>query len=233
MGGVYTNNKKDLCKLTDDVFLNPQNINISEAAFEKIKAKFETFKSTNSDRFKKKKKFPLDLFKEVDINIPEIETNVNFWLKPIGDKDNHVTIKWKFSAKIQELCFSKIEPSGVHKNDIVITYGVGCGYILSVYRVISDEPYFASEEDVAEENWKERWPWSLEAENLAVKFSKKCHKYKIKLSDIKVEFLNQFPQSYTNASGTSSFGRFNRGGDKLKLNPMFAKFVMQKIFSLN
>ena len=114
-----------------------------------------------------------------------------------------------------------------------LTYGVGCGYILSVFKVKSDEPYYASDEDVNDEPWKERWPWSVEAENLSIHFAKRCHEYKLKISDVKDDFLNHFPQACITASGSNSFGRFNFGGDKLKLNPMFAKYIIQQIFSLN
>ena len=231
--GIAITKQKDVCKLTDNVFFNPQNIYIKEDAFEEMIEKFEKFKSENAERLKKHTKFPLDLFSEVCIDIPEIENNVNYWLKPIGDNDNHVTDEWCFTDEIQELNFSNRKPSGVHKNDIVITYGVGCGYILSVFKVKSDEPYYASDEDVNDEPWKERWPWSVEAENLSIHFAKRCHEYKLKISDVKDDFLNHFPQACITASGSNSFGRFNFGGDKLKLNPMFAKYIIQQIFSLN
>ena len=119
--------------------------------------KFDKFKTVNTKFFKKQTKLPLDLLSTVDVDIPQIETNVNYWLKPIGDKDNPVTESWSFNGQYQNLDFSKRRPTGIHKNDIVITYGVGCGMILSVFKVTSEEPHYATDKEKMDDGWKNRW----------------------------------------------------------------------------
>lgn len=228
--GVHISDTNDLNRLAKDVFLNPQNIMLTEEFLAKMNIQYQAIKRTLRP---KKNRIPLNLISFIKADIPIIKSNIKYWLKPIGDKDNPVTEKWDFCDQYQDLNFSKIRPSGIHKNDIIITYGVGCGIILSVFKSISDEPYFSTEEEVAEAPWKERWPWSLEAENLCCKFAANCFKHNLKLNDLRSNFCKEYPQSFITAKKTNTFGRFNFGGDKLQLSPMFASFIIQKVFNLN
>ena len=87
--------------------------------------------------------------------------------------------------------------------------------ILSVFRVVSEQPHYATDEGKLAYDWKERWPWSLEAENLTCAFSRNWFCHSLILENLKAEFLDAYSHSCITWSGECSFGRFNHGGDKL------------------
>lgn len=231
--GVHFNDTKTLCNITQNLFLAPQTRILSLEDLQKMSELFNEYKTKHIVTLQNKPNINLDLISSLSTSsiIHDFKTNVTYWMKPIGDTNNPVTADWKFEEEIFHIDFSKIRPSGIRKDDIIINYGVGCEKILSVCKIISEQPQHATEEEIKEAIWKKRWPWSFEVENLSCDYGKNWNKYNFTLGSLKDEFCKIYPQSCITASGNNSFGRFSFGGDKLKLNPMFANFVIQKIFN--
>ncbi len=162
----------------------------------------------------------------------QLNDTIEFWLKPIGFTKNPVPEDRPFNSLVQELNFSKLRPNGVKPNDILIAYGVGTTKILSVYRVTSF-PQMATPEEIEEDNWLERWPWYVDAENLTPNFGATWASHNLWINSLKDEFLVVNPDIAITAIGGQTLGALNYGKDKLKLSPNFAKFIIDKVVTIN
>jgi HKD family nuclease len=174
--------------------------------------------------------------REIDLNlssflnsnlISELGDTVNYWLKPIGVTDNPVEPSRKFDDIETDLHFSKLRPTGVKINDILICYGVGTGKILSIYKAIS-LPLMVTEEDIKEETWMERWPWYIKSKNLTSTYGSKWSNFDLNIGQLASEYLNQNENNFILANGSRSLGGLNWGKDKLRLSIDFAKFMIDK-----
>lgn len=162
----------------------------------------------------------------------ELDDTVEFWLKPIGVSDNPVAEDRLFDKIEEELNFSKLRPTGVKPNDILIAYGVGTSKVLSIYRVTSF-PESATPEEIEVDPWLERWPWYVEAYNLTPKFGSGWANHSLWINSLKDEYLALNPDEAITAVGGQTLGALNYGKDKLKLAPDFAKFIINKVVSIN
>lgn len=228
-------NNKELYNLVSEVFLSTQNQRISSTQLENMVSKYKLLNKKDCSIQQISKSISLDLLSLLDDipDIPIIENSERFWLKPIGETYNPVTEDWYFGDKKQTLDFSKKRPSGIHKDDIVIAYGVGCRKILSVYRIISEQPHFATSEEIKNHEWKKRWPWSLEGENLTLRYGKHWYDFNFTITQLGADFNRLYPQLYITERKGKNFGALNYGVDKLQLTQAFANFVLQKIFNAN
>ena len=164
--------------------------------------------------------------------ISRLNDTIQFWLKPIGVTDNPVTEDRLFDKLDDELNFSKLRPNGVKPNDILIAYGVGTSKILSIYRVTSF-PIGATLEEIDEEDWLERWPWYVQAQNLTPNFGSTWAIHNLWINSLKDAFLKTNPDEAITAVGGQTLGALNYGKDKLKLSPGFAKFIIDKVIAIN
>jgi len=164
----------------------------------------------------------------------EFDETIQFWLKPIGSSESPVRENRPFNEIEEDLHFSKQRPNGVKPNDILIAYGVGTTKMLSVYRVTSF-PIRVPQEDIDKDkdNWLERWPWYVEAENLTQHFGATWAKHNLFTGSLRDEYLIANPDKPITAVGGQTLGALNYGKDKLKLAPDFAKFIIGKIMSIN
>lgn len=162
----------------------------------------------------------------------QLNETIEFWLKPIGVTDNPVTEDRLFDKLDDELNFSKLRPNGVKPNDILIAYGVGTTKILSIYRVTSF-PISATQEEIEEDGWLERWPWYVQAHNLTPNFGSTWATHNLWINSLKDEFLATNPDEAITAVGGHTLGALNYGKDKLKLSPDFAKFIIDKVVAIN
>jgi HKD family nuclease len=164
-------------------------------------------------------------------SIITIPLNTNYWLKPIGDTSKPVTIDRSFKDLITILNFAKT-PRSVKIGDILIAYGVGVRQILSIYRVESI-PSKMTDEQLLSNPRLERWPWYVTGENMTPNFGNEWSQHTLYLSQLMVEFQNQFPNIPITKVGGSTLGALNNGVDKLNLNRDFAEFIINKVVLIN
>ncbi|MDX8571477.1 NgoFVII family restriction endonuclease [Elizabethkingia sp. HX QKY] len=162
----------------------------------------------------------------------QLSDNIKFWLKPIGVTENPVTEDRLFNSLEDKLNFSKLRPNGVKPNDILIAYGVGTSKILSIYRVTSF-PKSATQEEIAQDSWMQRWPWHVKADNLTPEFGSTWPTHNLWINSLKNEFLAINPNEAITAVGGKTLGALNFGKDKLMLSPGFAKFMIDKVVTIN
>lgn len=162
----------------------------------------------------------------------QLKDTTQFWLKPIGVTDNPVTEDRLFNKLDDILNFSKLRPNGIKLNDIIIAYGVGTTKILSIYRVTSS-PISATQEEIEDEEWLERWPWYVQAYNLTPNFGSTWSMHNLWINSLKDSFLITNPNKSITAVGGKTLGALNYGKDKLKLSPDFAKFIIDKVEAIN
>jgi hypothetical protein len=157
-------------------------------------------------------------------NLPDDPGDMNYWLKPVGVTGDPVTEDRTFDDIKERLHFSKVKPTGVKIGDILVAYGVGARRILSIYQVTS-KPRF--------DTTNRRWPWYVLALNLTPRFGRSWAKHSIYADDIRERYLRVNPQKHITKVGGTTFGGLNLGKDKLKLDPEFAQYVIQRITKLN
>ena len=157
-------------------------------------------------------------------NLPEDPGELNYWLKPIGVTNNPITEDRLFDSTHEKLHFSKQKPKGVKLDDILITYGVGAKRFLSIYRVTSNPKFESS---------NKRWPWYVVGSNLTPSFGKYWATHNIYADAIRKEYIHRNPKKKITKVGGLTFGGLNLGKDKLKLDPEFAQYVINKIKRLN
>lgn len=165
----------------------------------------------------------------------QLDDTINYWLKPIGVSDDPIKEGTPFNnvnAIKGDLNFSKLRPTGVKPNDILIAYGVGTTKILSVYRVTSF-PEYVTEEDIQEVDWYERWPWYITGLNLTPTFGGSWWTHNLYINGLREQFLNANEEGEITKVGGKTLGGLNFGKDKLKLSPDFAKFIINKVVAIN
>jgi HKD family nuclease len=158
----------------------------------------------------------------------QLDSTINYWLKPIGVTAEPVEPGRLFNTSEYPLHFSKQRPTGVKPNDILIAHGVGVGKILSIYRATS----FPIRVTDQSEEWYERWPWYITGNNLTPNFGGKWWTFDLYTTNLKEEFLDSNKEGNITAVGGKTLGALNHGKDKLNLAPEFAKFIIQKVTTL-
>jgi HKD family nuclease len=230
--GIEIYDKVEIKKLENSIL---DSIEFSNLSFEQI---YRMQEATTDFLIKQ----PQTETRDIDLKLTDLLSTTNwtsklsdtieFWLKPIGVTENPVTEDRLFNSLEQELNFSKLRPNGVKPNDILIAYGVGTTKILSVYRVTSF-PKTVSPEKIEENDWLERWPWYVDAENLTPNFGATWANHNLWINTVKDDFLNINPDKAITAVGGQTLGALNYGKDKLKLSPYFAKFIIDKVVAIN
>lgn len=159
------------------------------------------------------------------------DSAINYWLKPVGVTNHPIPETRLYNELREPMHFSKLRPNGVKPGDILIVFAVGSTKIISLFRVTS-YPEHATEEEIEDDDWLERWPWYVEAENLTLKFGATWARNGMFIGDIRDEYLHLHPNQDITFAGGQTFGAFNFGKDKLKLSPDFAHFMIEKIVSM-
>lgn len=162
----------------------------------------------------------------------QLDETIDYWFKPIGVSDRPVTEDRLFDAIEDHLHFSKQRPNGVKPGDILLACGVGTTKMLSVYRATS-YPIVSTPEEIEEDDWLERWPWYVEAKNLTPNFGATWARHNLYKNSLVEEYLAANPDEPITAVGGQTLGALNFGKDKLKLAPDFAKFIIDKIVTIN
>lgn len=152
-----------------------------------------------------------------------ISGKTTYWLKPIGVTGNPVRLDRSFGKKEYPMHFHE-NPAGVRIGHIIIAYAVGHNNILSVYEVISETMNTGVADD--------RWPFYVMGKNLTSHYGHEWYKHNFNNRDQRTEAITLGKFSVT-PSGKDSFGRLNHGGDKLKITPEFANYVIDKLMVIN
>lgn len=225
--GVSITDRPFIQSIEERLFKDVNFDELTEETLKEMEARVEAFIQGGSETVQQESnKIPLDLTTSLNrTHFSFIDGEPTFWLKPIGSLDNPVQEDWDFSTDSPQH-FAR-RPISVKKGDFLICYGVGIRKILSVYKVKSTVQQATSAE-IVENQWKKRWPWYLHCENLTCKYGKHWTKYNLMIGGLKEEFQKEFP--HKNITLTSKgLGGLNRGCDKLRLNPDFAHFVIEKV----
>ena len=151
--GVSINNPKFLREIELSILTNRQLVDLNIETLLKIRDHVNAVLKRNPKAPEPKKRINLEKYLKSKNN-----DDLNYWLKPIGHTHDHVTEDRVFNQKILDLYFSKIKPSGVKIDDIIITFGIGIKKLLSYYKVTS-RPQHLSKQELEAEPHKRRWPW--------------------------------------------------------------------------
>ncbi|EGQ7791303.1 hypothetical protein ICR45_003438 [Vibrio cholerae] len=171
-----------------------------------------------------------DILDSVYSDTDKDNKNPKYFLKPIGYKEDPVTLDEKrdFSKLHQNLHFSKKMPKSVKKGDVIITTAVGAGSLLSYFKVTSSIQ-MVTQEQIKNEPWAARWPWFLEGKNNSTEFGSKWWLYNLRRQDLLAEFREKYPSEPVTYAGGFTLGTINMGNDKVRLSEKFAKFLISKI----
>jgi HKD family nuclease len=179
-------------------------------------------------------KVHVDILTAVYSDVDKSNHAPKYFLKPIGESEDPVLLEDKqdFSALHQNLHFSKKKPTGVMKGDVVITTAVGPGSLLSYFRVTGTLRH-VTEEEIAKDDWKRRWPWYLEGRNQSPAFGASWWTHNLRRQDLLEEFRNLHPEIPVTAAGGFTLGTLNMGNDKVLITREFAEFLIDRIDAAN
>lgn len=227
--GVYLSHSDQLSNLVDEIF---DAIEYSDLTVTQLEEAVEIAKKYQSEKAREVNipNYKIDILSIVYFSEETPDKEPRYFLKPIGTSDDPVLQKEQtdYSELRQNLHFFQKGPKSVKQGDIVITTGIGCGALLSYFKV-TGSLLRVSDEDVTNEPWKGRWPWYVEGRNQSPNFGGAWWKYNIKRSDAVEEFLQCYPQIPVTNSGKFSLGALNYGKDRVQITKEFGEFLISKI----
>ena len=229
--GISTQDSEIIFSLIEELFESVDYPEITYSQIEKACMFADQYKENHPD-WLKTPTVHSDILDQVYSVEDELNLEPQYFLKPIGHSDSPIRLEDKrdFSDLHQNLHFSKKKPKGVRKGDIVITTGVGCGSLLSYFKVTGGLQYI-SEHEIKSEPWKERWPWYMEGRNQSQSFSSKWWAHNIQRSSALSEYLDKHPSIPVTQAGGFSLGTLNMGNDKVKITKEFGEFLIAKIIA--
>lgn len=153
-----------------------------------------------------------------------------YWLKPIGVSEDPINKESQrdFSELHYELGFSKKGVGAIKAGDVVITVAVGCGCLLSYYRV-TGSPREATQAERELSPWLERWPWRIEGRNLSSVYGGCWWQFDLDRKRLLDQFLAEHPDELITKAGSRSLGAINFGSDKVELTDSFGGYLIQTI----
>src|SRR3989338_1823270 len=181
--GIEIENQAEIQFLTDSIIGSiERELNLEEIRL--LQKAADDFSDKHPE--KEEKKISLDLLGGLPANdwFERIADATDFWLKPIGVSEDPVKDTDDFSADGAPLHFTVKKPTGVKPFDILITYGVGQGKILSLYQCVS-----MPQRNEA----SKRWPWYVTGRNLTPRFGRTWLKHSLHINALREEFLKRNP----------------------------------------
>ncbi|MEY2362599.1 NgoFVII family restriction endonuclease [Lysinibacillus capsici] len=213
--GIQINNPIQITTLINDIS-SLRSHALSKEEIANIISKIDKY----SERIglPKQPKFDLKVSDLVKHRLIETNSDVRFFIKPVGWSDRPFSINRTLSSDIEKLHFSKRrKPTAVRVGDILICYAVGTTKLLGYFEVI-DEPKFLEDAD--------RWPWEVSGRNLSLDYSKRWNTFNNTLSSVLNSYDTSLPVTYV---GGNSLGALNFGADRIRLNENFAKHLIKII----
>ncbi|GIU36542.1 phospholipase D-like domain-containing protein [Shewanella schlegeliana] len=235
--GMYSNHEwglriadeQTIGELLEQVLGDLDYPELTATQINKAKLFAEQYLRSNPD-WTKKPDIPVDIISTIYSTEAAKDKEPLYFLKPTGSSEHPVRLEDKndYSDLHQNLHFSKRKPKGVSKGDIVITTGVGCGSLISYFKV-TGSLNLVTEAEAQAESWKERWPWYMEARSYSTEFGRDWWKFDIKRNKALMEFREAFPDTPVTSAGGFGLGTLNMGSDKVQITKEFGDFLIAKI----
>lgn len=105
---------------------------------------------------------------ELETFINANESQLRFWVKPIGRPDKNPDVTIRYDNEHQELHFAD-DPAEIAVGDIIFVYRIGISKLLYAASAVSKRRY-ASETTLKNQPWRSRWPWELDVLNLTTDY---------------------------------------------------------------
>lgn len=151
--------------------------------------------------------------------------NRNYYLKPLGTKDNPFLEPNTLQEK-DLIGFGKKEKN-IHKGDVFLCHATGPGMIVGYYVVDCDEQYYKKI------NPDDRWGYKFDVVGRSVPFSKHWWDAELVTKKLVEEYLQDNPKKHITFSDGDTIGSLNFGSEKIRLQPDFARFIIGKIKEKN
>lgn len=228
--GIMTQEPSIIALLEKGIFNDVDYKELTEETLKKMEECIHVFNQNNLQLNSTKVSLNLAslLHKNDYLSEKFTDTNITYWLKPVGVSDDPVKENWIYKDDDPQH-FAK-RPKSVRKGDILICYGVGVRKILSVYRV-EGQIMDATENEKEEASWKRRWHWYVPCKNLTHVYGENWAKHNLRIGSLLEKFREKYPNE--NATLTSKkLGGLNWKADKLRLNPLFARFIIDKVLEI-
>jgi HKD family nuclease len=218
--GVCLTDKPEIALMVQEIY---RNIFLEGVNIDQVK-KFKAIINQHPKE-KRKKEVGLNLVKQLSVlaNPLHIKPKTIYWLKPIGVTGNPIRWGESFGQKQYPLHFHE-NPAGVKIGHIIIAYAIEHNNVLSIYEVITDTKNTGVPSD--------RWPFFVMGRNLTIHYGDEWFKHNFTNRDQRTEAITLGQFSVT-PSGKDSYGRLNHGGDKLRLTPEFANFLIDRLMIIN
>ena len=150
-----------------------------------------------------------------------ITSNTRIFLKPIGHTEDPV-FDGDYSEEAKQY-FAK-PPKAIHKNDLLISYGVGSRKIISIFQVLSNAPLNSGDKN-------SRWPWYVKVANLTSKFAKVWFNKNLYITNLAQDYVDIYDLPITNKGG-KTLGALQWGVDKIQLTQNFGTELLSLIMTI-
>lgn len=147
-----------------------------------------------------------------------------FWFKPVGIPGTLPTGEELFDRDIVDIQFTR-EPIAVAIGDVLLVYRIGVSKLLYVAECRTP-PREATLAEIDREEWRGRWRWRFEAQNLTPEFGRVWSQHNLKPFRLADQYNAGGPELPQNLNG------LRYGSDKLRLMRPFAEFVIDKVARL-
>ncbi|WP_019229973.1 phospholipase D family protein [Sedimentibacter sp. B4] len=215
--GVVFQDAKKQKHIYDTILGYKGNIQITKEQIYIIKQEADKFKIKNKPE-KLAAKF--DASKFMNMKPSKKSSNVKYFIKPIGSTDKPYIDKVVMSTDIY---FSKVYPTAVTENDILICYAVGNGRLLGYYQVTSEKALTVPNPDEI------RWPHYVESDCLSQLYSDHWWNFELVLGVLEKEFTELYVDKSITNRGGKTLGGLKYGLDKIQLTVEFAQFIINRI----
>jgi hypothetical protein len=155
------------------------------------------------------------------------------FLKPWGTKDEPVlkSNRETFGGIEDQLDFPKGRPADLRVGDLVVAFGTGSRCVLSVYRVLRPPQERAADEQLRDPH-AARWPWFVPGQNITPRFGASWWEQDLTIDELGDEYEALHRGAPLTAAGARSFGAFNYGAGRLRLNPEFGEYVLNRLLKI-
>jgi hypothetical protein len=147
-----------------------------------------------------------------------------FWLKPTGDPEKPPDTQAVFNQSRVGVEFAQ-RPRAIGIGDVLILYRIGVSKVTCVARCLTEAEEVTGWE-LRREPWRERWPWSVEAQNLSPQYGAVWNEFELQPFPLAAEYNRRHREAPQN------LGALQRGLDKVKIDYRFAEFLIRRIIEL-
>lgn len=148
-------------------------------------------------------------------------TNVTYWLKPLGKSPTPVPSNRLFGGGEHRITFTKKKPSGVKEGDVLIAYSVVSQQLISVFVAGKERGKLTHFDEPGDE----QWPNYIICRNETPEYGANWPIMKLTLRDLRKDFVKNSSTSITPTG--NSINVLQRGSDHIRLTPEFAEFVIE------